>query len=423
MGKAMYLGVSSKARKGKKAYLGVSGKARKIKKMYIGVDGKARLFWSGGGDKLFLAYITNNNTSMRYFSEFTVESFKEGDVLNRDSTTVTRPSYVITPSFSYCVDGVYYVFVSSTSPYVIGVYYSSDLTSWTFSAFPTELNNSASGARRQCMGVYYANGRFLAFVTGNEKLNASSSTYYNSLYCYESLDAKAWTQRGNVLYKQTASQALYQTRFEYGNVGGSPAYFIIVTKGSYHIDYYSRDLNTWTELTYLGDTTCFSTCVDDAGDVFHMYSINGTGSYNLWIRNLNTGTKKSYYYTNGNDSQEFSLVAIDDDHLGYITVHLNTTGYKILKAGKPDATISTTQTGSGAGYPIRDRDARDTLVTKHGNKFYWVRGTVCSQTEQGSYMASNLSISTSEDFINWTDNVISSRLIRAVTSLSFEKNL
>lgn len=49
MGKALYLGVSSKAHKGKKAYIGVDGKARKIKKMYIGVSGKARLFWSGGG--------------------------------------------------------------------------------------------------------------------------------------------------------------------------------------------------------------------------------------------------------------------------------------------------------------------------------------------------------------------------------------
>lgn len=48
MGKAMYLGVSGKARKVKKAYIGVDGKARKIKKMYIGdANGKARLFWSG----------------------------------------------------------------------------------------------------------------------------------------------------------------------------------------------------------------------------------------------------------------------------------------------------------------------------------------------------------------------------------------
>ena len=44
MGKALYAGISSKARKAKRLYVGVSGKARKIKKMYIGVGGKARYY-------------------------------------------------------------------------------------------------------------------------------------------------------------------------------------------------------------------------------------------------------------------------------------------------------------------------------------------------------------------------------------------
>ena len=46
MTKAIYIGVSSKARKVKKIYVGVSNKARLVKKGYIGVGGKARLFFS-----------------------------------------------------------------------------------------------------------------------------------------------------------------------------------------------------------------------------------------------------------------------------------------------------------------------------------------------------------------------------------------
>jgi hypothetical protein len=46
MAKAIYIGVSSKARKVSNAYIGVSGTARKIKNAYIGVNGTARLFYS-----------------------------------------------------------------------------------------------------------------------------------------------------------------------------------------------------------------------------------------------------------------------------------------------------------------------------------------------------------------------------------------
>ena len=48
MAKAVYFGVSSKARKVKKMYIGVDGVAHKIKKAYIGVNGVARLFFSSG---------------------------------------------------------------------------------------------------------------------------------------------------------------------------------------------------------------------------------------------------------------------------------------------------------------------------------------------------------------------------------------
>lgn len=48
MGRGMYLGVDSKARKVKKMYIGVDGKARKVKKIFVGdANGKARLCWSG----------------------------------------------------------------------------------------------------------------------------------------------------------------------------------------------------------------------------------------------------------------------------------------------------------------------------------------------------------------------------------------
>ena len=47
MAKAMYVGVSDKARKVKKAYVGVDNVARKIKKAYVGIANVARLFFSG----------------------------------------------------------------------------------------------------------------------------------------------------------------------------------------------------------------------------------------------------------------------------------------------------------------------------------------------------------------------------------------
>lgn len=51
MAKAVYFGVSGKARKVKAVYFGVGGKARKVKKAYIGVGGKARLFYSSLTEK------------------------------------------------------------------------------------------------------------------------------------------------------------------------------------------------------------------------------------------------------------------------------------------------------------------------------------------------------------------------------------
>lgn len=46
MSKAIYTGISNKARKVPKLYVGVDGKARKVKKGYVGVNGVARLFYS-----------------------------------------------------------------------------------------------------------------------------------------------------------------------------------------------------------------------------------------------------------------------------------------------------------------------------------------------------------------------------------------
>lgn len=56
MSKAVYFGVSSKARKVKKIYIGIGGKARKVKKGYIGIGGKARLFFSSGAEKGFYRF-------------------------------------------------------------------------------------------------------------------------------------------------------------------------------------------------------------------------------------------------------------------------------------------------------------------------------------------------------------------------------
>ena len=85
MGKALYLGVSGKARKGKKAYIGVSGKARKIKKIYIGdANGKARLGWSGMGK--FLYQIVFNVTTS------TGTSFPKNSLLSDDGLTWSKSS-------------------------------------------------------------------------------------------------------------------------------------------------------------------------------------------------------------------------------------------------------------------------------------------------------------------------------------------
>lgn len=114
MGKAMYLGVSSKARKSKKAYIGVSGKARKIKKMYIGdANGKARLFWSGtNAAKLVVALSDTHEMYSDYSHIFTADDYK-----NIKNITVTALSVANSGVCQGYILGDKYLFPSNGCTY------------------------------------------------------------------------------------------------------------------------------------------------------------------------------------------------------------------------------------------------------------------------------------------------------------------
>lgn len=97
MTKAIYIGVSNKARKVKKIYVGVSNKARLVKKGYIGIGGKARLFFSneqsvirnGNGTAL-----TNTVNQIASVSDFNGRAIFAGGFKNFTSATVnTIDSY------------------------------------------------------------------------------------------------------------------------------------------------------------------------------------------------------------------------------------------------------------------------------------------------------------------------------------------
>lgn len=114
MGKASYIGVSSKAHKIKKGYIGVGGKARKIKKAYIGVNGKARLWWTSGVQQ-FIA-----------FSDLTGHTIDlNGNVNN---FTMPRPSqYGFMSTINYA-NGIYFACGIGSG---IICSYSRDLNTWT----------------------------------------------------------------------------------------------------------------------------------------------------------------------------------------------------------------------------------------------------------------------------------------------------
>jgi len=122
MGKALYVGVSSKARKGKKAYIGVSSKARKIKKMYIGdANGKARLFWSGSNSRFVCNVsvgVTGGDGSLYSYSFMLMDDFK--NTSSARVTTKETTSFVVRKGYNFweknlflCTTGIKYFSVDS----------------------------------------------------------------------------------------------------------------------------------------------------------------------------------------------------------------------------------------------------------------------------------------------------------------------
>lgn len=213
MGKKLDIGVNNVARKGKKGWLGVDDVAHKIKKMWVGDDnGKARLFFRDGLP-LYLALVADNG---RYYlalgnhekvrllkkastTKFVSIAYGDGklfageyhngesyrgtyhystDVIN---WTKTRNSnlHPVTGTQNACfVDGVFYVFLGSTS-----VYISTDLLTWTKKG----TMSGRAGSPAKLEQVIYFGGYFFARTS----YDVSYQVYGEVLY---SKDGLSWTR-------------------------------------------------------------------------------------------------------------------------------------------------------------------------------------------------------------------------------------
>ena len=172
MAKGLYIGVSSKARKGKKAYIGVGGVARKIKKMYIGVGGKARLCWSGGGAKTLrdAAVYTDPSGTSTTTERKVCKSEQE---IPNSFTQISYPSDLSSSNGLYIAyDYVNKRFIGTEgSNYGYKIFYMPDDTdTWTFrgsaSSYPP-LGIRIDPKDGNFFGSYRGYGPYKVYITGS----------------------------------------------------------------------------------------------------------------------------------------------------------------------------------------------------------------------------------------------------------------
>lgn len=128
MGKASYIGVSSKAHKIKKGYIGVGGKARKIKKAYIGVGGKARLWWTSGVQQ----FVGFRDTGSSISKTLMIIDGNTSGVSTKTTTGLFNNTNGLQQELFYANDKWWYFAFNTTN---IGtapwLYYTADLNTWT----------------------------------------------------------------------------------------------------------------------------------------------------------------------------------------------------------------------------------------------------------------------------------------------------
>ena len=407
MGKKLSIGVSAVSHKGKKMSIGVNDVAHKVKKAWIGdASGKARIFWSSGGDKYFFAHSLLSGT-------INCSSF--GDVSLGD-LILSSFSGNYSPMYCCCVDGKYYVFVgvsfslsSGASSYAAcGYFYSTDLSQWTYVAFPSTLYTSDN--IRKVHAVKYMNGRFVAMVS------VKNTPYYGaySLYAYESTDAITWTENGKI-GGQTYDAAI--TEMQYGNVAGAKGYFVAIENSSNSAEFYSRDLITWTSISN-NSRTMYGSCIDQNGDIVELIMEKGTGANNLYYFNLNNTNEygnpigASLYCSWGDSTRPAGgVIPVGTNGLAYIGHTSQSYTYKVVRFR--DATADTVMS-SFSGFLVPN--SRIALIK---GVYYFIYAS--SLTGQGG-SPKNVNIRSSNDLINWTDKVFTTEGLKACTPVAFEEN-
>jgi hypothetical protein len=207
MGKGMYIGVDSKARKVKKMYVGVDGKARKVKKVYVGdANGKARLCWSG---ELGL-----------YLFTMTGSSYTSSDGINYTKSTVEKPDWFHRVVYAL---GKFWALQPGYSNGK--VYTSSDGVNWTLvSTIPDKTYFNSNTTFR------YQNGVFIA-------IGIKQSSSYNNMAV--STDGINWTCAN---FKCTNNSSFTYERspldIRYGTIGGVTGWYVCTAYASspYYIE-------------------------------------------------------------------------------------------------------------------------------------------------------------------------------------------
>lgn len=187
MGKALYVGVSSKAHKGKKAYIGVDGKARKIKKMYIGdANGKARLFWSGGG---LIAFCYDKKQIVSFDESVSGLSYSE------------KLTWKASSKMAFAFDRYWSVSVTQKNEYVNNqhtnvsysdFYYSYDGITWT----KTNINKKGTTAFYAVNGILIAN-HCNVYTTDGVTWNDFTLTYPDYRYTSTTISNIIYGTAGN----------------------------------------------------------------------------------------------------------------------------------------------------------------------------------------------------------------------------------
>lgn len=268
MAKGMYLGVSSKARKGKKAYIGVSGKARKIKKMYIGdANGKARLFWSGSG-----LFTLSTNSKDAVTDDLVSWTTKDRD----SSITFQGP-----PSIA-CGNGVVVKACKGGT-----IYYSRDGFTWT----KTSITSSYANSSNIVPSLHFCNKMFIA-------------VFWNTVLT--STDGASWTKKGDISWGKSATSAM-KSRIVYGKYNNDYYYAVGVFN---HMNdnsagdsiLVSKDLINWTRVygfsNYMATAYSHTTFVVN-DEIYWAYWSSGTGYISMQkLKTTGTELTALQSYTN-----------------------------------------------------------------------------------------------------------------------------